>query len=218
MTHPRDVVEKYLSDPVIGVVGSGKADMVRGAAFDDEPGVLLVNVRSHEDACCLLILSIIYEICATIFSAKKLKISNDRSGLTRSAVCLIFVIVVHAVGHLHVFKVRFRWSVSGLSCSVPFPCFFFCSVFVFCMTPRDLTISTGTGISTSGCIGQASVSSRTSSRITCFERFVAHRRRFETNFGSEAVFCVGERPSEFGHHWIDVAHVHDHSPLPVPFR
>ena len=55
MTHPRDLVEKYLSDPVIGVVGSGKAEMVRGAAFDDEPGVLLVNVRSHGDACCLLI-------------------------------------------------------------------------------------------------------------------------------------------------------------------
>ena len=52
MTHPRDVVEKYLSDPVIGVVGSGKAEMVRGAAFDDEPGVLLVIVRSHGDACC----------------------------------------------------------------------------------------------------------------------------------------------------------------------
>ena len=40
------------------------------------------------------------EICATIFS----EISNDRTGLTRSAVFLIFFIVVHAVGNLHVFK------------------------------------------------------------------------------------------------------------------
>ena len=51
---------------------------------------LLVNVRSYVNACYYLILSIIYEICATIFSAKNFKISKDRSGLTRSAVFLIF--------------------------------------------------------------------------------------------------------------------------------
>ena len=38
-------------------------------AFDDTPGVPLVNVRSYLNACCYLILSIIYEIRATIFSA-----------------------------------------------------------------------------------------------------------------------------------------------------
>ena len=51
-----------------------------------------------------MILSITHEICATIFSAKNFKISNDRTGLTRSAVFLIFFIVVHAVGNLHVSK------------------------------------------------------------------------------------------------------------------
>ena len=50
-----------------------------------------------------MILSIVYEICATIFSAKNFKISNDRTGLTRSAVFLIFFIVVHAVGNSVVF-------------------------------------------------------------------------------------------------------------------
>ena len=39
-------------------------------AFDDTPGVLLVNVRSYVNAGYDLILSIICEICATIFSAK----------------------------------------------------------------------------------------------------------------------------------------------------
>ena len=51
-----------------------------------------------------MILIIIYEICATTFSAKNFKISNDRTGLTRSAVFLIFFTVVHAVGNLHVSK------------------------------------------------------------------------------------------------------------------
>merc|ERR1712012_1388222 len=131
MIHPPDVVEKYAPDAIIGVVGSGKAKKVKGSsksalpvatdkgdavanleawgdwrmeAFDDTPGVLLVNVRSYVNACYYLVLSIIYEICATIFSAKNFKISNDRTGLTRSAVFLIFFIVVHAVGNLHVFK------------------------------------------------------------------------------------------------------------------
>ena len=53
---------------------------------------------------CLLLLDSLHH-CATIFSAKNLKISSDRTGLTRSAVFLIFFIVVHAVGNLHVFKV-----------------------------------------------------------------------------------------------------------------
>ena len=44
------------------------------------------------------------EVCATIFSAKNIKISNDRLGLTRSAILLVLFIVIHAVGNLHVFK------------------------------------------------------------------------------------------------------------------
>ena len=61
-------------------------------AFDDTPGLLLLNLRSYMDACYYLILSIIDQICATIFSAKNFKISKDRSGITRSAVLLIFLI------------------------------------------------------------------------------------------------------------------------------
>ena len=103
MIHPPDVVEKYAPDAIFGVVGSGKAKKAKGAAksslpvatdqgdavanleawgdwrmeaFDDTPGVLLLNLRSHVNACHYLIFSI-YEICATIFSAKNSKISND---------------------------------------------------------------------------------------------------------------------------------------------
>ena len=54
------------------------------------------------------------EVGATIFSAKNIKISNDRLGLTRSAILLVLFIVIHAVGNLHVFKgQRLRiWMVS----------------------------------------------------------------------------------------------------------
>ena len=89
MIHPPDVVEKYAPDAIIGVVGNGKAKKAKGAAksalpvatdkgdleawgdWDDTPGVLLVNVRSYVNAYYYLILSIIYEICATIFTKSK---------------------------------------------------------------------------------------------------------------------------------------------------
>ena len=126
------MVEKCAPDAIIGVVGSGEAKKAKGAAksallvatdkrdavanlevwgdwgieaFDDTPVVLLVNVRSYVNAGYYLILSIISEICATIFSAENVKMSNDRTGFTRSAVFLFFFIVVHAVGNLLVFKV-----------------------------------------------------------------------------------------------------------------
>ena len=94
---------------IIGVVDSGKAKKAKGSAksallvatdkgdavanleawgywrmeaFDGTLGVLLVNARSYVNACYFLVLSIINEICATIFSANNFKISKDRTGLT----------------------------------------------------------------------------------------------------------------------------------------
>ena len=109
MIHPPDVVEKYAPNAIIGVVGNGKAKKEKGAAksslpvatdkgdledwgdwrmeaFDDTPGVLLVNVRSYVNACYFLILSIICEICATIFtkSAKSLVVQTVSDGRVES--------------------------------------------------------------------------------------------------------------------------------------
>merc|ERR1711874_412571 len=72
----------------------------------------------------------LYEVCATIFSAKNFKISNDRIGLTHSAILLILFIVIHAVGNLHVFMgpddfngygyfyVRLYWTGFGLPANI----------------------------------------------------------------------------------------------------
>merc|ERR1712070_187316 len=97
---------------------------------DDNPGVLLINVKAYMHATWYLLLSVLYEVCATIFSAKNIKISNDRVGLTRSAILLILFIVIHAVGNLHVFKgpddfngygyfyVRLYWTGFGLPANI----------------------------------------------------------------------------------------------------
>jgi len=77
-----------------------------------------------------LLLSVLYETCATIFSATNIKITNDRVGLTRSAIFLIIFIIIHAVGNLHVFKgpddfngygyfyVRLYWTGFGLPANI----------------------------------------------------------------------------------------------------
>merc|ERR1711972_553747 len=70
---------------------------------DDNPGVFLINVAAYFNATWYLLLSVLYEVCATIFTVNNIKISNDRLGLTRSAILLILFIVIHAVGNLHVF-------------------------------------------------------------------------------------------------------------------
>merc|ERR1719181_276166 len=75
----------------------------RFEVMEDNPGVFLINVKAYLFAAIYLMLSILYEVCATIFTVKNFKISNDRLGLTRSAILLILFIVIHAVGNLHVF-------------------------------------------------------------------------------------------------------------------
>merc|ERR1712014_417048 len=96
----------------------------------ENPGVLLINVAAYFSAACYLLLAVLYEVCATIFTVPNFKISNDRMGLTRSAILLILFIVIHAVGNLHVFAgpddfngygyfyVRLYWTGFGLPANV----------------------------------------------------------------------------------------------------
>merc|ERR1712113_208855 len=70
------------------------------------------------------------EILFTIVPQKNLSLTNDRSGLTRSAMFLFVFIVIHAVGNLHVFLgpddfngygyfyVRLYWTGFGLDANI----------------------------------------------------------------------------------------------------
>ncbi|KAL9139005.1 succinate dehydrogenaase [Amphidinium carterae] len=110
--------------------GDDRGHNWRVEAFDDNPGVLLINVKAYFHAAIYLILSMLWEVCATIFSTNNFKISNDRVGLTRSAILLILFIVIHAVGNLHVFMgpddfngygyfyVRLYWTGFGLPANI----------------------------------------------------------------------------------------------------
>merc|ERR1711972_200370 len=98
--------------------------------MDENPGVLIINVQSYLIATWYLWLAILYEVCATIFTTKNIKLSSDRTGLTRSAILLILFIVIHAVGNLHVFMgpddfngygyfyVRLYWTGFGLPANI----------------------------------------------------------------------------------------------------
>merc|ERR1712091_179139 len=81
-------------------------------------------------ALCYMVLGFMKEIIFTIFGQKNLSITNDRSGVTRSAIFLFVFIVIHAVGNLHVFLgpddfngygyfyVRLYWTGFGLPANI----------------------------------------------------------------------------------------------------
>jgi hypothetical protein len=98
--------------------------------MDCNPGVFLFNVAAYVNATWYLLLLVLYEVCATVFSVFNIKISNVWVGLSRCAILLSFFIVIHAVGNLRVFKgpgdfigygyfyVRLYWTGFGLSAIV----------------------------------------------------------------------------------------------------
>jgi hypothetical protein len=99
-------------------------------AYDENPGVLIIPVKAYFFAAIHLLLAIVIECLKTIFVNKNFKITNDRVGLTRSAILLILFMVIHAVGNLHVFLgpddfngygyfyVRLYWTGFGLPANI----------------------------------------------------------------------------------------------------
>jgi len=54
-------------------------------------------------ALCYMVLGFMKELLFTIFGQKNIVLTNDRIGLTRSAMLLFVFIIIHAIGNLHVF-------------------------------------------------------------------------------------------------------------------
>merc|ERR550537_295159 len=88
------------------------------------------QLGGYPGACLYCLVSVLREIFATIFAQKNITFTNDRLGLTRSAIFLIVFIIIHAVGNLHVFLgpddfngygyfyVRLYWSGFGLPANI----------------------------------------------------------------------------------------------------
>merc|ERR1712187_46272 len=97
---------KYAPDAVIGTVGSGKAKAkkVHGAVstkdkgdpaanmhvwgdwrFDHPPGVVS-ETKGYVKTVYHLLMRVIYELVSTIFTSGNIQLTNDRTGLTRSAI------------------------------------------------------------------------------------------------------------------------------------
>lgn len=150
MIHPPDVISKYAPDAIIGTLGGTatgaskpgnlSTPLLKNSTTDnnitnehawgawreegkgENPGVFgrmcnaLLNMAS----------SFLLEIFMTLFTVSNFKFTNDRSGLTRSALFLIFFMIIHSVGNLHIFLgpddfngygyfyKRFYWTMGGL--------------------------------------------------------------------------------------------------------
>merc|ERR1712176_956807 len=124
MIHPPDVVGKYAPDAIIGKVGTGAVKKAKAAPAAAAPAAAAKGkVRDYSlmeknrkarmaahgkspgcfGALCYMVLGFMKEIIFTIFPQKNITITNDRVGVTRSAMFLFVFIVIHAVGNLHIF-------------------------------------------------------------------------------------------------------------------
>merc|ERR1712012_1473005 len=130
MIHPPDVIEKYAPDAVIGAVGTGgepasvpaagvsaaapvaaavsggsrlkdyaKANKNRNDRMDGYGKVSVPIIGPFT----YMVLNFMKEILFTIFGQKNIVLTNDRVGLSRSAIFLFVFVIIHAVGNLHVF-------------------------------------------------------------------------------------------------------------------
>jgi len=153
MIHPPDVIPKYAPDAVIGVVGSAAAAAPAAAASTSASAAAPLLGGKQRDwskadkarkmrmegegkiagwfgAICYTVLGFMKEILFTIVPQKNLVLTNDRVGLTRSAMFLFIFIIIHAVGNLHVFLgpddfngygyfyVRLYWTGFGLDANI----------------------------------------------------------------------------------------------------
>merc|ERR1719190_60365 len=128
MIHPPDVIEKYAPDAVIGMLGEGGGDDAEAAPAGGAAQPLLAKggekagknwslaeknrqlrmqgegrIPGWIGALCYMVLGFMKEILFTIVPQKNISLSNDRIGLTRSAMFLFIFIIIHAVGNLNVF-------------------------------------------------------------------------------------------------------------------
>jgi len=152
MIHPPDVIPKYAPDAIIGVVGSAAPAPVAAAPAGGAAAPLLSKGKKRDWAKCeknrqtrmngegkiggwlgaiiYTVLGFMKEILFTIVPQKNLVLTNDRVGLTRSAMFLFVFIIIHAVGNLHVFLgpddfngygyfyVRLYWTGFGLEANI----------------------------------------------------------------------------------------------------
>jgi len=151
MIHPPDVIGKYAPDAIIGVVGNGApvaaAAAAAPAAVDQKKDKTKTRNEIKEKArkermdnegwiegwfgaICYMALGFLKEIIFTIVPQKNVVLTNDRVGLTRSAMFLFVFIIIHAVGNLHVFLgpddfngygyfyVRLYWTGFGFNANI----------------------------------------------------------------------------------------------------
>merc|ERR1712226_623819 len=158
MIHPPDVIGKYAPDAIIGKVGTGApaaaaaptaggggaapAAAAAAAAGGKKRDYRLKDqnrkdrmdgegkIKGWFGALCYMVLGFMKEIIFTVVPQKNVVLTNDRSGLLRSAMFMFVFIIIHAVGNLHVFLgprdfngygyfyVRLYWTGFGFSANI----------------------------------------------------------------------------------------------------
>ncbi|CAK0798423.1 unnamed protein product [Prorocentrum cordatum] len=153
MIHPPDVIPKYAPDAAIGVLGAGGGAAPAAAAGAPAATAAAAGEHGARDwklandnrnkrmgeygrvpgpigALVYMVIAFMKEVLFTIFGQKNFQFTNDRIGLTRSAMFMFIFIIIHAVGNLHVFLgpddfngygyfyVRLYWTGFGFNANI----------------------------------------------------------------------------------------------------
>merc|ERR1719191_2062380 len=140
MIHPPDVIGKYAPDAVIGALGAGgpaPAGTAKAPVKDFWDTASRKQRMKGEGkipgwfgAIMYMVFNFMKEIVLTIFGQSNIQFTNDRLGLTRSAIFLFIFVIIHAIGNLHVFLgpddfngygyfyVRLYWTGFGLPANI----------------------------------------------------------------------------------------------------
>merc|ERR1719329_954657 len=112
MIHPPDVIPKYAPDAIIGTLGAAKAPKAKKAkkAEGGAAAAAPVSASGHHprdyskyEANKKKRMEGHGKIGGWFGALCYIVLTNDRVGLTRSAMFLFVFIIIHAVGNLHVF-------------------------------------------------------------------------------------------------------------------
>ena len=130
--HPPGVIEKYAPSALIGKVRGAPGAAPAAAGGLTAPLLAKDELTNEYDGTALWVMafSFIKQVCKTIFCTGNIKFANDRLGLSRSAIFLMFFMVIHADGNLHIFLgpddfngyghfyVRLYWTGFGLPANI----------------------------------------------------------------------------------------------------
>ncbi|KAF4663508.1 hypothetical protein FOZ61_001613 [Perkinsus olseni] len=103
LVHPKEFVEKYVPNLVLGDLSHDGQEVARSSPEEALSLGFSEVAQRYLVSFYYLVLLFVKEALRSIFTVENFKVLSDRSGLTRSAIFLMAFVTIHALGNIHLF-------------------------------------------------------------------------------------------------------------------